>query len=830
MTLKSKTWLMLAGVLSAFVAIALTVSYQQLQQASRDQLAYDARSIYEFAVATQRAYQQQFDASELPVGDETVELLPAHAFLRISKHNADWSDNGIVFASVSHQPINPRNRADHVEQDAIEWFGRNPDARERLVDAQADDGRSYILFAAPIRAEAACLGCHEVPHDATGDVLGLVSIRLPTSSFTQRVTQLWGGLLSQRLLEYAAVFVVIGMILDRFVVRRLSILRTGAQNIADGDYTVRASEALSDNRFHDSADEIGNLAATLDHVAEAVQNRDKELRKLHQALEQSPTNIVITSHDERIEYINTSVLQTTGFERHELIGATPRVLRSGKTPSSTYQQMWKALANGKPWKGEFINRRKDGSEYTEWANIAPVQGQDGEVTHYLAVKLDITEQKRAEAEIHRLAYYDPLTDLPNRRLFLERLQQALVDSQQHETIGALFIIDLDDFKFLNDSKGHIVGDQLLKTVSSRLARAARPGDTVARLGGDEYVMILNDLADHSNLALAAEQAEHAAERLADAIRKPCMLDDVGGYQVTASIGITLFSGTQQSTNSLLKQADVALYRAKRSGRDATRFFDAAMQTEISARITMKSALSSALANKEFRLYLQPQVDAQGQRYGAEALLRWQRADDALVPPLEFIPLAEETGLIIPIGEWVMHTACALLHDWSRDPERRQLSLAINVSPRQFRQSDFAARIADCLRKTDINPRRLRIELTESVVLDNDEEVVQRMLQLKRLGIRFSLDDFGTGYSSLSYLKRLPLDEIKIDKSFVRDIATNSGDAAIVGAILAISQSLGLEVVGEGVETAEQFAFLREHGCTRFQGYLFGRPSAMETET
>ncbi|MDP2788197.1 MAG: EAL domain-containing protein [Pseudomonadota bacterium] len=430
-------------------------------------------------------------------------------------------------------------------------------------------------------------------------------------------------------------------------------------------------------------------------------------------------------------------------------------------------------------------------------------------------------QNRA-AEIHNLAYFDPLTGLPNRRLLMDRLNHVLVASNRTQAYGALMILDLDNFKTLNDTQGHDVGDQLLIEVARRLTANVRQEDTVSRLGGDEYVVILEGLGlDEKS---AANQAEIIAEKVRFALIQPYALDGLEQmHQSTASIGMTLFHGLDDSTDVLLKQADVALYQAKDAGRNAVRFFNPAMQASIDTRIALENALRRALSQNELQLYYQPQVDEHGHIIGAEALLRWLRPGIGMVSPAQFIPLAEETGLILPIGLWVLHTACAQLKTWAGDAHTRDLQLAINVSAGQFHQADFATQIAACLAHSGIDPTRLKLELTESVVLDNVEEVISRMQEIKALGVSFSMDDFGTGYSSLSYLKRLPLDQIKIDQSFVRDLTVDPNDAAIVRAILAMSLSLGLQVIAEGVETQAQHDFLHANGCMAFQGYLFGKP-------
>jgi diguanylate cyclase (GGDEF)-like protein/PAS domain S-box-containing protein len=456
----------------------------------------------------------------------------------------------------------------------------------------------------------------------------------------------------------------------------------------------------------------------------------------------------------------------------------------------------------------------------------PLQGADGQDAGGIAIVEDITERKRSEEEIRHLAYYDPLTRLPNRRLLMDRLGHALAASKRSREYGALMILDLDHFKALNDTQGHDIGDRLLVEVGRRLVGSLRQEDTVSRLGGDEYVVMLEGLGQSERSAAA--QAEGIAEKIRFALSLPYVL---GGseaeYFTTTSVGLTLFRGQDETAEILLKHADVALYRAKDAGRNAIRFFSPAMQSAIEARAALEAALRRGLDRDEFRLHFQPQVDRSGRVIGAEALVRWQSPTQGLVAPTQFIALAEESGLILALGEWVLDSACAQLKAWQDDPRTRDLTLSANVSSRQFLQPDFVEQLRHSLLASGADPTRLKLELTESVVLGNLDTAVHRMQELDALGVGFALDDFGTGYSSLAYLKRLPLDQIKIDQSFVRDIPGDPNDAAIVRAILAMSRSLGLEVVAEGVETEAQRAFLLDNGCHAFQGYLFGRPLPIE---
>ena len=487
-----------------------------------------------------------------------------------------------------------------------------------------------------------------------------------------------------------------------------------------------------------------------------------------------------------------------------------------------------SLAQNGSWQGEIWNRRKNGEAYPEWLSIKAVTGDKGLVTNYVGTFTDITQRKTAEDEIRHLAFYDYLTKLPNRRLMLDRLRQALASSARHGLHGALILIDLDDFKTLNDTLGHAVGDQLLVDVASRLQSNIREGDTVARLGGDEFVVILEDLDAGEQ---AAVQAEGVATKILTRLGQSYLLDlsltghgeHTRDYHCTASIGITMFRDQSLTVDELMKRADTALYQSKAAGRSTLRFFDPEMQAVVSARAALELDLRKAVSEGQFVVYYQAQVDSSGRVFGAEALVRWLHPERGLIPPADFIPLAEETGLILPLGLWVMERACAQLASWATRPERAQLTLAVNVCARQFSLGDFVEQVLRVIERSGAPPTRLKLELTETLLLENAEDIIAKMFELKGRGVGFSLDDFGTGYSSLSYLKRLPLDQLKIDQSFVRDVLTDPNDATIARAIVALAQSLNLAVIAEGVEMAAQRDFLVSSGCHAYQGYLFSRP-------
>jgi diguanylate cyclase (GGDEF)-like protein/PAS domain S-box-containing protein len=439
---------------------------------------------------------------------------------------------------------------------------------------------------------------------------------------------------------------------------------------------------------------------------------------------------------------------------------------------------------------------------------------------FIVLSRNVTQRKTSEEEINKLAFYDPLTNLPNRRLMVDRLRQALAISARSGRIGALQFIDLDNFKTLNDTQGHDMGDLLLQQVAKRLSDCMRQGDTVARLGGDEFVVMIEELSDIREEAAA--QAEVIGEKILATISVPYKLAGLE-YQITPSIGITLYSDQEQSTDELLKQADLAMYQSKSAGRNTLRFFDPAMQAVITTRVKLETDIRQGILKGQFLLYYQPQINREGRVVGAEVLLRWPHPERGMVSPAEFIPLAEDTGLILPLGNWVLETACTQLALWAADARTQHLTLAVNVSARQFRQPDFVEYVLDLISYTGVNPKRLKLELTESLLVNDVEETTMKMMALKARGVGFSLDDFGTGYSSLSYLKRLPLDQLKIDQSFVRDLMTDPNDAAIALAVITLGHALGLTVIAEGVETQAQCDHLHSQGCDAYQGYLMGRP-------
>lgn len=657
-------------------------------------------------------------------------------------------------------------------------------------------------------------------------------------------------------------------------------------------------------------------------------------------------SLMVTNTNGVILRINQAFTDSTGYMADEIVGKTPRILKSGRHSDDFYQEMWEVVNQTGAWKGEIWQRRKNGEVYPAWLTISAVKSDDrGIVTNYvgsfvdisarkhyenlileneqrlidilnvspIAVRIarkqgrevifynqgyadliknihamgddpkkyyvraedyeevlaelaqgnsvinrqielkipnnmtlwtlasympiqykgddavlgwfyDITSLKAAEEKIRLLAFHDPLTHLPNRQLLLDRLQQALASSARTGRNGALLFIDLDNFKALNDTLGHAMGDSMLQQVAQRLTDCVREGDTVARLGGDEFVVMLEDMSEQ--IIESAELVEVVGEKILASLGQPYQLQ-AHKFRSSASIGTTVFSGHQQETEELLKQADIAMYQAKKAGRNTLRFFDPQMQETINHRVALEGELHKALEEHQFCLYYQIQVDSSRHPLGAEALIRWIHPERGVVSPAHFIPLAEETGLILAIGSWVLDSACSQLKFWEGDESTRKLIIAVNVSARQFHQVDFVEQVQSVVERHAIDPNLLKLELTESLLLGDIEDSVVTMRGLSQIGVRLSLDDFGTGYSSLQYLKLLPLNQIKIDQSFVRDIANDQNDAAIVQTIIAMAGTMGLDVIAEGVETEVQREFLELRGCHAFQGYLFGVPLSIE---
>jgi diguanylate cyclase (GGDEF)-like protein/PAS domain S-box-containing protein len=688
---------------------------------------------------------------------------------------------------------------------------KQPSGLQAAAMLNAESGKAWH-FAAPVYSQPSA----ESPfgESTTPEFLGNVSVVMSKTALDKMTSDIF---ISNTItsFSFALLFLFLIRILTRSMTRPLYQLSVSMGRAKMGESRVRAEPS--------GPKDIADMAHAFNSMMSVLEEREAALRIAAIAFE-TDEGMLVTDENGLIIRVNQAFTALTGYSAAEAIGRNPSMLKSDRQNTEFYQRMWASLRQDNSWQGEIWNRRKNGDVYPEWLNITAVVGKDGNVTNYVGTFVDFTERKQAENEIQHLAFYDSLSQLPNRRLLLDRLRQAVATGARNQTGGALLFIDLDNFKTLNDTKGHGIGDLMLIEVAKRLQACVREGDTVARFGGDEFVLLLEGLSEE--MTQAAVQARHIGEKVLEVLSQPYTLEE-NEFHSSSSMGITLFVNYKEKLDELLKQADTAMYEAKKSGRNTLRFFDPLMQAELEARAQMEAGLREAVRKQEFRLYYQMQVNHDGHIVGAEVLLRWIHPQRGLISPLQFIPLAEETGLILPIGHWVLESACQQLKIWEADPRKRALQLAVNVSVRQFRQEDFVAQVRAILDRTAINPQRLKLELTESIVLDDVADTIAKMQALRQIGVSFSMDDFGTGYSSLAYLTQLPLKQLKIDQSFVRHIGTQASDATIIQTIIGMANNLGMEVIAEGVETQEQRDLLERMGCMLYQGYLFGKPVPIE---
>ncbi|WP_249383880.1 bifunctional diguanylate cyclase/phosphodiesterase [Chitinivorax sp. B] len=543
-----------------------------------------------------------------------------------------------------------------------------------------------------------------------------------------------------------------------------------------------------------------------------------KMRLNAQAFESSREAILITDSNKQIISINRAFMEITGFSASEALGNSPKMLSSGLHDQDFYRNIWDTVRVLGHWEGEIWDRHRDGRSYPQWMTISAVINAAGVITNYIAVFSDITHRKASEEHTRYIAEHDFLTNLPNRILLLDRATQAIGAAQRNGKQLAILFLDLDRFKNINDSLGHHIGDRLLKQVAQRLEACVRSSDTVSRLGGDEFIILLIDVDN-------VESVGHIADKVLKEITNTYLVDDYE-FDITGSLGISLYPMDGNDMDTLIKNADAAMYHAKERGRNNYQFFSKEMNVRLVERLTMELALRKALDNEEFMLLYQPQVElCSGRITGAEALIRWMHSDFGVVPPGRFIPVTEESGLIIPIGKWVLETACLQAKAWEK--AGYPIVMAVNLSSVQFRQKDLLSTIVSALQRANLDPHLLELEITEGIILEGAERTIETMNALVRIGVKLSIDDFGTGYSSLSYLKRFPINKLKIDRSFVRDIDTDAGDAAITRAIIDMARNLNLKVIAEGVETKAHLDFLLAHGCDEYQGYYFAKPILAE---
>ncbi|MEQ1813543.1 MAG: EAL domain-containing protein [Candidatus Nitrotoga sp.] len=546
---------------------------------------------------------------------------------------------------------------------------------------------------------------------------------------------------------------------------------------------------------------------------------DLDIRLFARIFDTIHEGVIVSDAENNIEFVNPAFTQITGYTREEVSGKNMYMLYSGLMEEPLYRFMWHSINETGRWQGEMANTHKNGTSYVEWLSIHTLKDEQGLVSHYITIFSDISERKTAEARLVYMAKHDVLTDLPNRVLLQDRLTQAIIQAEQEKCSVAVMLMDIDRFKVVNDALGHLVGDKLLQEVANRIRETVRVVDTVSRQGGDEFVIMLPNIIQTSIL-------DTIAPELLKAVSAPYLING-NEIEVTTSIGISLYPNHGQDSDVLLKHADAAMYYAKEVGRNNYQFFTREMRERAQEHMAIEKKLRRALERNELCLHYQPQVDLRnGQIIGVESLLRWNHPESGMISPGQFIPVAEENGMIVPIGEWVLLEACRQNQVW-REMGFPEITMAVNLSAVQFRQKNLGNVIVAALYKSGLDASGLELEITEGAVMQDAESAISLLRVLKDFGVNLSIDDFGTGYSSLSYLKKFPINKLKIDQSFVRDATIDSDDAAITSTIISMGRNLKLKVIAEGVETAEQLTFLKQHGCDEMQGYLFSRPISAE---
>ena len=614
-----------------------------------------------------------------------------------------------------------------------------------------------------------------------------------------------------KLSAVGAVIVILFLILGMHVVRRIVI----AIELISNDFDRIAKQDFAPSKISSSLKELDGMVNGFNRMVKEIARRQQRLNQAAIVFENTSEGIFVTNSDPRIVSINSAFCDITGYTEDEVIGKNPSILNSGRHDADFYQNMWLSIEGDGCWSGEIQNRRKNGELYTELLSINSFKNDRDKVIQYVGVFTDISSIKETEYQLEHLAHHDPLTNLPNRLLCNTRLEHELQVAKRHDQKVAVMFIDLDMFKNINDSLGHAFGDELLKKVTARMSDHIRDEDTIARLGGDEFVLIIGSLKNKTD-------ATHFAENVLELFLEPF---DIGEHEIFigASIGISIYPDDAHDSETLLRNADTAMYRAKSLGRNNFQFYTSDLTSDAHERLSMETYLRHALEKNEMVLHYQPQYSiATGEMIAVEALIRWQHPEFGLIYPDKFIGLAEETGLIIPIGEWILETACQQLIRW-QSTGCPPLRMAINLSARQFWKTDLAETVRTILIKTGVDASRIDLELTESIIMHDTKSTIDTLNEFHDMGVELSIDDFGTGYSSLSYLKRFPINRLKIDRSFVSDIAVDKNGDDMINLIVALGHCMDLKVLAEGVETEDQLNYLREHGCDEVQGYHFSRP-------
>jgi diguanylate cyclase (GGDEF)-like protein/PAS domain S-box-containing protein len=820
--LVQKVWLGIGITLLATLAGMVLVGYQHSRRSVEAALLEEGRTLRDALMAVRRTYQHQFIDSGIAIDETTVGFLPAHAMPRISEAFNEFDRRGVRFNNVSDHARNPANQADAIELEAIRHYRANPTATERLVTYTEASGQRYFHYSTPIWTEPYCLTCHGDPKDApptirkqyrtawgykVGDLRGILSVKLPARATEDRILGLWWREQALHLGVVALALLVAGGLMHVLVVRRLNAFRLGAHQIAAGDLGWRIADH--------GADEASDLARSLNEMAATIQRNQEDMRLAASVFSNAFDGIIITDDKGRILDANPAFSRITGYPREEVLGRNPSLLASGRHDRNFYARMWHEIQDHGVWTGEVWNRRKNGETYPERLAITAVSDPHRRVTHYVGMFTDISLLKRQEEQLVYLAQHDALTGIPNRALLADRMRQAIAHARRSGELLAVCYLDLDGFKPVNDSLGHEAGDRALVTMAQRMQRALRGGDTVARLGGDEFVLLLRGLR-------SVAECETSLDRQLEAIAEPLVLDD-NSVRLSASIGVSLYPNDDEDPDTLLRHADQAMYTAKQSGRNRYHFYDLEGDRRARGRRESQARIRQGLEAGEFELHYQPRVNMRtGAVVGAEALARWRHPERGLLPPADFLPEIENSEVDLALGRWVLEQATGQLSAWRASG--LGLGVSVNISAHHIQQADFLDQLAALLaRHPDLAPGALELEILETAALEDLGHVSEVIRTCKRLGSDFSLDDFGTGYSSLTYLKHLPVQSLKIDQSFVRDMLRDPDDLAIVEGVIALAEAFGRDVVAEGVDSLESGLLLLQLGCQYAQGYSIAHP-------
>lgn len=849
---KQLFWVIAAFIITATVVITLYLYYQT--QAMIETRAFSrAKSLQTYFISMRYVYHHQFLKSGIDLNDSTVGFLPAHAAAQISDEFIKRSHDGISIRNVSDRPRNHLNKADKFEIEAIRYFSENPTLTDNITLIEKNN-EPYFFYSSPIKIEPYCIQCHGkkeevIPYIAQrynsaynykiGDIRGVTSIKIPYKSIADETLSIFW---KEAILSWAIIIFLLGII--HYALRQLTQRDVDAKKRLEIEVKNRTSELekttkelqlantyqkhlYSILRTVADSNQVLITSQTLDELIdqtalclvanEAFISVKISLAEENGLIVKASYGVANEWHIVPIEQIayerNTSVILTDftsdiseecrrKVETYGITAVYAAALRKDKFAAQSFGVMM------------ICTSQTGGFTAEETAMIDELSGDLGFAINSFFQKENIV----------KLSFYDPLTELPNRRLLMDRFTQAMLASSRTQQYGGLLFIDLDNFKAINDLKGHIAGDDVLKQMGKRLLDILRQSDTVARFGGDEFVILVENIGENQNDAAAAIQT--TAYKILEAAKEPFFIDRHPFY-LSASIGIVLFIGENSTVDQLFSYADSAMYAAKNSGRNTTRFYDSALQEAMAEHARLTHDLRAAIELNQLFVVYQEQVNIQGVTEGVEALMRWEHPEQGLIPPSQFIPLAESSGIIIALGEWIFAKVAEQIRLWEKDPVKQNWRISVNVSPKQFEEENYVSKLQNQLDITHIDPSKIRLELTEGLLIHDTKIAMEKICNLKEIGFTLSIDDFGTGYSSLSYLKNLSIDELKIDQSFVRALPESISDQIIIQTIITIGKTFGLAVIAEGVETTEQFELLRDMECNAFQGYLFSRPQRAE---